>query len=178
MTFVENAETGGGWYLLGVQSLACICLLSWGIVTSIILLWSINKFVTIRMEVHAELLGADLTEHSVKHGNVGVSRAISVLGPVLDPSDVQGLDNVGTNPMHEKNLNHVKNLSRKKRYKFSRILRDVTRNRNLGINIAQNLFPKRAKRKSAPRQDTSGGKGGAAAAVGDVGAPTHIAWVN
>jgi hypothetical protein len=109
---------------------------------------------------------------------VGVSRAISVLGPVLDPSDVQGLDNVGTNPMHEKNLNHVKNLSRKKRYKFSRILRDVTRNRNLGINIAQNLFPKRAKRKSAPRQDTSGGKGGAAAAVGDVGAPTHIAWVN
>jgi Amt family ammonium transporter len=59
--------------LLGVQSLACICLLSWGIVTSIILLWSINKFVTIRMEVHAELLGADLTEHSVKHGNVNVN---------------------------------------------------------------------------------------------------------
>lgn len=55
---------------MGVQALTCLCLTTWGIFSSILLLWTINKFVTIRMEVHAELLGADLTEHFVKHGNV------------------------------------------------------------------------------------------------------------
>lgn len=61
---------GGGWYLLGIQALSCLCLTTWGIVTSIILLWCINKVVTIRMELHMELMGADLTEHNIKHGNV------------------------------------------------------------------------------------------------------------
>lgn len=61
---------GGGWYLLGIQSLTCICLITWGILSTILLLWLINKVVTIRMNVHEELLGADLTEHLVKHGKV------------------------------------------------------------------------------------------------------------
>lgn len=143
------------------------------------------------MEVHAELLGADITEHSVKHGNVnvnktnlisnpnlifpgfqvGVSRAISVLGPVLDSDDVRRIDNIGVNPMHEKNINLVKNLARKKRYKFSRILRDITRNRNLGINLAQNLFPKKAKKKSAPKPQTN-------VSQEQESAPPQMAWVN
>ncbi|RZC33607.1 ammonium transporter 3 [Asbolus verrucosus] len=165
---------GGGWYLLGVQSLACVCLVAWGVTSSVILLWGINKIVTIRMEVHAELLGADLTEHSVKHGNVGVSRAISVLGPVLDPKDIENLDNVGMNPMHERNLNLVKNLSRKKRYKLSRILRDVTKNRNLGINLARNLFPKKKSKKegAAARKDVP------AIQVDEVAAPPRMAWID
>lgn len=61
---------GGGWYLLGVQTLSCVCLAIWSFTTSIILLFLINKVVTIRMEVHHELLGADLTEHRVRHGKV------------------------------------------------------------------------------------------------------------
>ncbi|XP_044265151.1 putative ammonium transporter 2 isoform X2 [Tribolium madens] len=164
---------GGGWYLLGVQSLACVCLTCWGIVSSVILLWFINKIVTIRMEVHAELLGADLTEHSVKHGNVGVSRAISVLGPVLDSEDVRRIDNIGMNPMHERNINLVKNLSRKKRYKFSKILRDITRNRNLGINLAKNLLPKKARKKSAPKETDLGDR-----SDNPGPGPSQMAWIN
>lgn len=70
--------TGGGWYLLGVQALMCVCMMTWSIVISFILLWFINKIVTIRMEVHCELLGADLTEHHVKHGQVKCSPYIYV----------------------------------------------------------------------------------------------------
>lgn len=58
--------------MLGVQTLSCLCLASWGFTTSVILLWMINKVVTIRMEVHHEFLGADLTEHHVRHGKVYV----------------------------------------------------------------------------------------------------------
>lgn len=65
---------GGDWYLLGIQTLTCVCLASWSMITSILLLWGINKIVTIRMEVHYELLGADLTEHHIKHGQVSEVR--------------------------------------------------------------------------------------------------------
>lgn len=61
---------GGGWYLLGVQTLTTICLMSWSFIITVLLLWGINKIVSIRMEVHEELLGADLTEHLIRHGQV------------------------------------------------------------------------------------------------------------
>ena len=40
---------------------------------------SIDKIIPIRMHAHEELLGADFYEHELKHGGVGVSRAVSVL---------------------------------------------------------------------------------------------------
>lgn len=61
---------GGGWYLLGIQCLSALCLLSWGILSTFVLLWIINKIVPIRMDPHDELLGADLTEHYINHSNV------------------------------------------------------------------------------------------------------------
>lgn len=61
---------GGGWYLFGVQCLAALCLLSWGVLTTFILLWIINKIVPIRMDPNEELLGADLTEHKINHNSV------------------------------------------------------------------------------------------------------------
>nr|XP_023030427.1 putative ammonium transporter 3 isoform X1 [Leptinotarsa decemlineata]XP_023030428.1 putative ammonium transporter 3 isoform X1 [Leptinotarsa decemlineata] len=143
---------GGGWYLFGVQCLTALCLLSWGIISTVILLWIINKFITIRMDVHVELLGADLTEHLVKHGQVnvvGVSRALSAFRPVLDTTDVEQLNNVGLNPGHDKHLEMVKTMAKKKRYTLSKILRQVTKNKNLGINVAKNLFPKN---KTHPRR--------------------------
>lgn len=61
---------GGGWYLLGIQSLTALCISVWGICSSLVLLWFINKIVPIRMDVHEELLGADITEHLVRHTQV------------------------------------------------------------------------------------------------------------
>lgn len=71
--FINKKKTlnvGGGWYLLGIQSLTALCISVWGICSSLVLLWFINKIVPIRMDVHEELLGADITEHLVRHTQV------------------------------------------------------------------------------------------------------------
>uniref|UniRef100_A0A6P7FBL8 Ammonium transporter n=2 Tax=Diabrotica virgifera virgifera TaxID=50390 RepID=A0A6P7FBL8_DIAVI len=138
---------GGGWYLLAIQTLTALCLLAWGVLSTFILLWIINLFITIRMEVHTELMGADITEHLVKHGHVnivGVSRAVSAFRPVFDTNDIDQLNTVGMNPEHHKHVDAVKNMARKKRYRLSKILRDITKNRNMGINVARKLFPKKS----------------------------------
>ncbi|XP_017875430.1 putative ammonium transporter 3 [Ceratina calcarata] len=92
---------GGGWYLLGVQSLALVCLVLWSFSTSIILLWLINKVIPIRMSVHDELLGADLVEHRIRHMQVGVSRAMSALRPISGEHTLKYVNPVGINPGHD-----------------------------------------------------------------------------
>ncbi|KAK9884064.1 hypothetical protein WA026_005001 [Henosepilachna vigintioctopunctata] len=134
---------GGGWYLLGVQSVAAVSLLTWGICSSFVLLWCINKIVTIRMKVQDELLGADLTEHFVRHGNVGVSRALSALRSVYDTSEIEKLEGVGYNPGHDLNLDIVKNLTTKKKYRLSQVLRIITKNRKMGCNSPRSLIRSR-----------------------------------
>ncbi|XP_045478924.1 putative ammonium transporter 2 [Harmonia axyridis] len=134
---------GGGWYLLSVQSLAGICLLTWGVISSFFLLWFINLFITIRMEVQDELLGADLTEHFVRHGNVGVSRALSALRSVYDTREIEKLHDIGHNPGHDLNLKMVQKLAHKRKYRLSQILCDLTKDRKLGCNSPKSLIPKR-----------------------------------
>ncbi|XP_067004118.2 putative ammonium transporter 3 [Anabrus simplex] len=92
---------GGGWYMLGVQSLSALCLLVWGIASNIILLWLIDKVVPIRMDEYEELVGADLVEHNIHHPNVGVSRAVSAIGPIPGMPDRSTITNVGLNPGHD-----------------------------------------------------------------------------
>lgn len=56
--------------MLGVQSLSVLCLASWSFISSIILLWLIDKILPIRMKEDEELLGADLVEHRIRHVQV------------------------------------------------------------------------------------------------------------
>lgn len=58
-------QSGGGWYLLGVQALAVICIAFWGISVTFLLLWLVNKITPIRMDPKDELLGADYSEHNI-----------------------------------------------------------------------------------------------------------------
>lgn len=83
---------GGGWYLLGIQCLAALCLLCWvrlsstliknklsyigfqGVFSTFVLLWAINKILPIRMDPNEELLGADLMEHRINHSSVNLTK--------------------------------------------------------------------------------------------------------
>lgn len=105
---------GGGWYLLGIQSLSALCLLVWGISSTFFLLWSINKFVPIRMDENEELLGADLMEHRIRHSSIGISRALSALAPLHhDLKHVKNIPKIGINPGHENALDEIRIASQK-----------------------------------------------------------------
>lgn len=99
---------GGGWYLLGVQSLSAACLTLWGVGTTYLLLWVIDKIIPIRMDPNEELLGADLMEHRIRHGQVGISRALSALAPLhTEISEAKDIPIVGVNPGHETYLAEI-----------------------------------------------------------------------
>lgn len=57
---------GGGWYMLGVQSLAAVCLTVWGVLVTFIILFIVDKITPLRMDEHEELLGADFAEHNIE----------------------------------------------------------------------------------------------------------------
>lgn len=93
---------GGGWYLLGIQSLSALCLTCWGLCSTFCLLWIINILIPIRMDPNEELVGADLMEHRIRHSRIGISRAISALSPLkIDLREVAGVPPIGMNPGHE-----------------------------------------------------------------------------
>lgn len=109
---------GGGWYLLGVQSLSALCLTIWSFISSIVLLWIIDKIIPIRMSVHEEVLGADLVEHRIRHSKIGVSRAMSALRPFTMEKQLKSVPPVGINPGHDSFLaqhksKKLENLSKK-----------------------------------------------------------------
>lgn len=96
---------GGDWYLLAIQTLSAFCLTSWGIGSTLLLLYFVNKIVPIRMDANEELLGADLMEHRIRHSQIGLSRAISALAPIkIDLNKIAGIQPIGLNPGHEKSL--------------------------------------------------------------------------
>ncbi|KAF7283352.1 hypothetical protein GWI33_000863 [Rhynchophorus ferrugineus] len=152
---------GGGWYLLGVQTLTALCLVSWGITSTIVLLWFIDKVIPIRMDVHEELLGADITEHLVRHSRVGVSRALSAFRTVIDTKQADTLNMVGMNPGHDKHLFIVKNLATNRKYRRSKIFR-IIRNQNLGSKLVKGWYitlrgNKEKNKKKSSTQDVHSG---------------------
>lgn len=88
--------------------LSALCLLSWGTLSTFILLWGINKVTPIRMEPNEELLGADLCEHNIRHGQIGVTRAISALFPAaIELQRFEKVPKIGINPGHEGIVNEL-----------------------------------------------------------------------
>lgn len=51
--------------MFGVQGLAVICITFWGLFSTFLLLWLVNKITPIRMDPKDEILGADYTEHNI-----------------------------------------------------------------------------------------------------------------
>nr|XP_053627950.1 putative ammonium transporter 3 [Cherax quadricarinatus] len=104
---------GGGFYLLGVQSLACLSISAWSGGCTFILLYVINKITPIRMTEWEELVGADFAEHAIYRRNIGVSRAVSVLGLQHNGYDFSDIRPQGDNPCHIKVLQTMQDLSRR-----------------------------------------------------------------
>ncbi|KAL7044742.1 hypothetical protein ACKWTF_002036 [Chironomus riparius] len=128
---------GGGWYLFGIQCLAALCLLSWGILSTFILLYIINKIVPIRMDPNEELLGADLMEHRVRHNAIGLSRALSALIPIdVELREMMNVPKIGHNPGHEKCL--------------ATIREQIEEHQNW-ISNEQSPPPKKLRRRSKPK---------------------------
>ncbi|XP_068244065.1 putative ammonium transporter 3 isoform X2 [Palaemon carinicauda] len=105
---------GGGFYLLGVQALSCLCVSVWSMFSTFIILTVIDKFfISIRMSEWEELVGADFAEHGIRRRNIGVSRAVSVLGLQHHGYDYSDIAPMGDNPCHQKVLSEMKALSRR-----------------------------------------------------------------
>lgn len=56
---------GGSWRLLGAQLLACLLTAAWGVLTTVIMLYAIEKTIGIRLTREEELQGCDLVEHGI-----------------------------------------------------------------------------------------------------------------
>ncbi|KAL4717870.1 hypothetical protein ACJJTC_005715 [Scirpophaga incertulas] len=105
---------GGGWYLLGVQCLTCVCLMSWAGLVTMALLWAIDHALPIRMDPYEELIGADLTEHRIRHGQVGVSRAVSALRPFHRSHSIEEVGGIGLNTGHSLVVDKLQEVNQKK----------------------------------------------------------------
>ncbi|CAG2207980.1 AMT [Mytilus edulis] len=57
---------GGGFYLLGVQTMAAVAIIIWSVVTSFIVLKLIDLTIGLRLTLEEELYGADYCEHNVE----------------------------------------------------------------------------------------------------------------
>ncbi|XP_063435834.1 putative ammonium transporter 3 [Mytilus trossulus] len=57
---------GGGFYLLGVQTMAAVAIIIWSVVTSFIVLKFIDLTIGLRLTLEEELYGADYCEHNVE----------------------------------------------------------------------------------------------------------------
>ncbi|XP_076253943.1 putative ammonium transporter 2 isoform X1 [Rhynchophorus ferrugineus] len=165
---------GGGWYLLGVQTLTALCLVSWGITSTIVLLWFIDEVIPIRMDVHEELLGADITEHLV-----GVSRALSAFRTVIDTKQADTLNMVGMNPGHDKHLFIVKNLATNRKYRRSKIFR-IIRNQNLGSKLVKGWYItlRRNKEKNKKKSSTQDVHSGVNNIKTEGRKEPPLAWIN
>lgn len=187
---------GGGWYLLGIQCLSALLLTLWGLGSTYVLLWCIDKIIPIRMDANEELLGADLMEHRIRHGQIGISRAISALSPLhAEIQEAKELPRVGMNPGHEKYLDEVA-VAAKKLHQWRQLEDQMadrmaeTAKKRGSKSIIPNMF---LPRKSLVTDKTSKDVSGLDSAVGqyktrsrnedpsqdtEMGGHTNFAWID
>lgn len=150
---------GGGWYLLGIQCLSAFLLTLWGTVSTFVLLWCIDKIIPIRMDPNEELLGADLMEHRIRHGQIGISRALSALSPLhAEIKEAKDVPKVGVNPGHEKYLEEISAAAKKLdqwRQLEDRILESANAKKRPSF-MREVFLPRKKSHAISPSKDVSG----------------------
>lgn len=109
---------------------------------------------------------------------VGVTRAVSVLRPILNSEYTENIENVGVNPGHENNLNIVNEMAPKRKYSFIKALRAITRKRNLGINLSNKLLPKEGKKSKSNSKPKNMAENKSRFSSGASNKVPVLAWVN
>ncbi|KAF2360587.1 Ammonium transporter [Trinorchestia longiramus] len=137
---------GGGFYLLGVQLLACVVVIIWSSSITFILLKIIDKFiVSIRMSEWEELVGADFAEHGIRRGDAGITRATSVVGFEHHGHDFSKIPVKGDNPCHVLVLQRLKDLQSRRGSTLAGALSQI-REENFETNAFRQLhFSKKNK---------------------------------
>lgn len=69
---------GGGFYLLGIQTLGCVAIGAWSALTTFITLKLIDLTMGIRVTVEEEMLGADAVEHDIRSENLAVKLQMAI----------------------------------------------------------------------------------------------------
>ncbi|XP_047541527.1 putative ammonium transporter 2 [Vanessa atalanta] len=128
---------GGGWYLLGVQTLTGVCLMAWGALVTMALLWLIDLVLPIRMDPYEELLGADLTEHKIRHSQVDVSRAVSALRPYHRSVSIEEVGGIGVNTGHSLVVDKLQEIHKKNKGKLNGNLKIFTNNGFIGDTASE-----------------------------------------
>nr|XP_026490637.1 putative ammonium transporter 2 [Vanessa tameamea] len=128
---------GGGWYLLGVQTLTGVCLMAWGALVTMALLWLIDLVLPIRMDPYEELLGADLTEHKIRHSQVDVSRAVSALRPYHRSVSIEEVGGIGVNTGHSLVVDKLQEIRKKNKGKLNGNLKIFTNNGFIGDTASE-----------------------------------------
>lgn len=62
--------------MLSIQALAVVCIVFWGVSSTFLLLWLVNKVTPLRMTAEDELLGADFAEHGIASSTLRAMEAI------------------------------------------------------------------------------------------------------
>lgn len=76
--------------MLGVQALAVICIVFWGISSTFLLLWLVNKVTPLRMDPKDEILGADYCEHNIMSSSSPTAvEAITDSSSTMRNADIQ-----------------------------------------------------------------------------------------
>lgn len=73
-------------YLLSVQALTVVCITCWGIFSTFLLLWFVNKITPLRMTIEDEILGADFTEHNIMPSLQAIEKDTKSLSSVKSSS--------------------------------------------------------------------------------------------
>ncbi|KAL7636187.1 UNVERIFIED_CONTAM: hypothetical protein RMT77_012944 [Armadillidium vulgare] len=120
---------GGGFELLGIQTLACVCIIGWAALMTFIILKFIDVFlISIRMSEWEELVGADFAEHGIRRPGIGITRAVSVLGLEHHGFDYGQIPVQGDNPSHQKVLEELRDRSRRNST-ISKDIEEVTKDK-------------------------------------------------
>ncbi|BFZ01122.1 hypothetical protein BsWGS_04161 [Bradybaena similaris] len=77
---------GGGFYMLGVQTMAVVCESAWSAGSTFILLYPLHKTMGLRVTAEEEHLGADICEHNVQKSGSGSQMTFTSQTQNRDPT--------------------------------------------------------------------------------------------